>query len=631
MKKDQGKKKGNIRPRTSHTNFSPKSKPFGSNLDRMGLAAILVLGTLIYTNSFDCTFHLDDLNNLRDNPAIRNVSDLRSIWQYSHTRFVAIYSFAWNYHFGQLHVWGYHLVNLTIHLINAILVYWLSFLIFSSPVLKGTFMPKDKTILALAVAGLFVSHPLATQSVTYIVQRMTSMSAMFYLLSLILYLRSRLTHKGKRIKLRLFIGALISALLAILTKENAFTIPFAIILLEIFFLQTKQHPVSFKNGWILPAGAGLVFLIILGFYKYSDVLTNPQFVDPDMGNADITAVHYLLTQFSVILKYIQLLIVPVNQVFDYNYKLVMSFLDPRAWASFLVLAGLIALAIFLFNKHRIISFGIFWFFLTLAIESSIIPLQDLIFEHRTYLPSFGFFLLLVYIVYLLTWPNYKSIGIAIMAILIVVNSVLAYRRNKVWQDEVTLCTDSIQKSPDKARPYNNRGDALVDQNKLEEAFSDFNKAIELHPKYSMAYYNRGNVFEKQKKYDQAIADYNAAIRYRPDFDKAFNNRGTVYKELNRLDEAMSDYDRVIALNPSNSMVYNNRGTIYILQSQYQRAIEELNKAIALKHDFAEAFGNRGIAELKLGNAQEGCMDIKKAADLGFAPAGEFYRQNCQSR
>ena len=376
-------------------------------------------------------------------------------------------------------------------------------------------------------------------------------------------------------------------------------------------------------------GGALLGLIAIGFYNYSDVIFKPQFLDPDVADSAITAQNYLLTQFSVIVKYIQLLLVPVNLVFDYDYKLVTSFLDPRAWLSFLALAGLVVLAVYMFKKHRILSFGIFWFFLTLSIESSIIPLQDLIFEHRTYLPSFGYFLVVVYVIYLFTWNKYKTAGLSILGLLIAVNSFLAFNRNKVWKDEVTLTTDTIRKMPNKARPYNNRGDALVDQKKYTEALSDFNKAISINPKYSMAYYNRGTIYEKEKKYEEALTDFNTSIRYRHDFDKAYNNRGTIYKLMNRLDEAMADYQQAIELNPSYTMAYNNRGTVHIMQNQLPYAVEDLNKAIELKPDFAEAYANRGIAHMKMGKQQEGCADLKKAADLGFQPAGEYYRQNCQ--
>ncbi|HSF89709.1 MAG TPA: tetratricopeptide repeat protein [Saprospiraceae bacterium] len=627
MTKDTGKKKGSIRPARSKNYSSPISDVFGSSLALKGIATILILGFIIYSNSFGSTFHLDDINNIRDNQSIRNLTDIKGMWEFSQTRFLALYTFALNFHYGQLNVGGYHVVNLIIHLINAILVYWLSFLILSTPALKEKFFPKDKTMLSLAIALLFVSHPLATQSVTYIVQRMTSMSAMFYFLGLVLYLHSRFTDNRKA-KTRLLIACGVSVLLACLTKENAFTFPFAIVLIEIFFLQTRPNAFIFKDKRVLWIGAALLGLIALGFYSYSDYILNPEYEDQNQGDQNITSWRYLLTQFSVILKYIQLLILPVNQVFDYNYKLVTSFLDPRAWISFLALLGLIGLAIVTFKKHRIISFGICWFFLTIAIESSIIPLQDLIFEHRTYLPSFGFFLLFAYVVYWLTWKSKQNLGLSILALVIVVNSVLTFMRNNVWKDEITLCTDSIKKSPGKARPYNNRGDALVDEQRYDEALLDFDKAIELQPKYAMAHYNRGNLYQKQKKYELALADFNNAVRYERDFDKAYNNRGTLYKETNRLDEAIVDYDRAISLNPDYHMAYNNRGSVYILQKQYQRAIEDLDQAIALKPDFAEAFGNRGIAKLKMGNT-DGCVDLKRSADLGFLPAGEFYRQYCK--
>src|SRR5262249_38798034 len=163
--------------------------------------------------------------------------------------------------------------------------------------------------------------------------------------------------------------------------------------------------------------------------------------------------------------------------------------------------------IFLFKKQRIFSFGIFWFFLTLSIESSIIPLQDVIFEHRTYLPSFGFFLCMSYGIYLLTWKDYKKVGIAACALIIGIYAVMAFDRNSYWKDEITLWSDVIQKSPNKARGYNNRGDDYMEENKFNEAMSDFNKALTINPAFAMAYYNRANVYKKQEKYQESIADY----------------------------------------------------------------------------------------------------------------------------
>ena len=629
MKNEKGKKKalGKSSPRKSQTLL--QSGPIGSYFTLAGIASILLLGIILYANSFNCSFHFDDLDNLKQNLAIRSLSNIRAMWEFSHTRFLAYYTFALNYHFSQLNVWSYHLINLMIHLINAGLVYWLSCLIFSSPVLKDKPISKDKKIVAFITAMLFVSHPLATQSVTYIIQRMSSMAAMFYLLSIVLYIMGRYTLNNKKWKYLFFAGCGLSALLAMLTKENAFTLPFAIVLVELFFLQTHNYSALFKDRRVLLAGVGLLCFIALVVYKYPSNIFNSFPIDSDTPDKSITSSNYLFTQFSVIVKYIQLLLVPIHQNLDYDYKLVHHFTDARSIGSFLVLVVLLGLAVFLFKKQRIFSFGIFWFFLTLSIESSIIPLQDLIFEHRTYLPSYGFFLCMSYGIYLLTWENYRKVGIAIIALIIGTNSILTIARNSLWIDEITLWTDVISKSPNKARPYNNRGDDYIAENKLQEAMNDFNKALQLNPKFAMAYYNRANVYEKQQKYEQAIDDYDIAIGLNPRFHNAFSNRGNIYKMTNRLDEAVRDYSEAIKLKPTYPMAYNNRASAYILQNKNQEAIEDLNESIKLKPDFEEAFGNRGLAEMNMGNMQLACGDFQQAVNLGFKPAAEVMARNCK--
>jgi tetratricopeptide (TPR) repeat protein len=424
-------------------------------------------------------------------------------------------------------------------------------------------------------------------------------------------------------------GVAFPPLCAVLTKEMTFTLPFAIILVEIFFLRSEKNPFSFKDYRVLLTGVGLLLFIGIGYFKFSSFISTSYEIDTDSTDRSLTAYNYLYTQFSVIVKYIQLLLVPLNQNLDYDYKLVHHFTDARSLQYFFILLALLALAVFLFKKQRIFSFGIFWFFLTLSIESSIIPLQDLIVEHRTYLPSFGFFLCMAYGIYLLTWLNYKKIGIAVLVLIIGANAVLTFSRNSVWKDEVTLWSDVISKSPKKARPYNNRGDDYLEQNKLNEALSDFNKALEINPKFAMAYYNRANYYKKESLYDKALDDYDMVIHLWPRFHKAFSNRGNIYKLQNRLDEAVRDYTQALTFSPTYYLGYNNRASVYILQNKNAEAIQDLNASIKLKPDFAEAYANRGLAQLNTGNYQMGCLDLKQAVDLGFKPAAEVLARNCK--
>jgi Tfp pilus assembly protein PilF len=562
--------------------------------------------------------------------AIRDLSDLQAIWNYSNSRFIAYYTFAINYHFGELGVYGYHLFNLIVHLINAALVYFLTLLIFSTPAIKKYAITKDKNIIAFITALLFVSHPLATGSVTYIVQRMASLVTLFYLLSLAFYIKARLIPKFNLSKYGLLAVALISFVLAMYTKQNAFTLPFVIMLIEICFFSTKRVTINLKDYRVISVIAGFVImtLVILSNYSLANVFKP---IQPDVTNnfTLISPLNYLLTQFSVIVKYIQLLILPINQNLDYDYRLSSSLFELRTFVSFLFLLSLVVLAIFQYKKNRIITFGVFWFFITLSIESSFIPISDLIFEHRTYLPSFGFFIVLSSIIYALLWEKRKNYAIAIFAIIIISNSYLTYERNKVWKDELTLLEDVISKSPNEARNYNNRASIYMSQKRYNEAMDDLNIALELRPQYGDAYYNRGLIFSYDKKYDSALENYNKAVELIPDHFMAYNNRGLVHKTNNNLNKAFQDFNKAIELKPNYDMAYTNRGTIHMLKNKYLDGIQDFTKAIELNPNLAAAYVNRGVAESRLGNKEKSCQDYKRAIELGYTQVEQWYNQNCR--
>jgi tetratricopeptide (TPR) repeat protein len=624
----------------------------------LGIAIIFILGIIIYSNSFNCAFHLDDKTSIVDNMTIRDLSDLNAIWNYSHGRFIAYFTFAVNYHFGELNIEGYHLFNLIIHLFNASLIYWLTLMILSSPALKQYAIIKDKKIIALFTALLFVSHPLATQSVTYIVQRLASLVTLFYLLSVAFYIKSRLTQKGNFTKYGTLAIALVSAVLAMFTKQNAFTLPLTLILIEFCFFQNKKFSINFKDFRVLLsiAAFALITLVILSNYSLSNIFTT---LTPDSQNnfTRITPTNYLFTQFSVIVKYIQLLFLPINLNLDYDFRVSNSFFEIRTLLSFLFLLSLVALAIYQYKKNRIITFGIGWFFITLSVESSIIPISDVIFEHRTYLPSFGFFIILSSIIYSFLWKRYKLLAIAILVIIIGTNSFMTYERNEIWKSKMSLLNDVISKSPNKARPYNNRGSLFKGENKFDRAIQDFTKAIALKPNYALPYYNRGIVYSKQKKnenalkdyskaielnpdyykaycergnllqsqnkFDRAIQDYNKAIELNPNYAIAYNNTGIVFKKKKKLDAALENYNKAIELNPDYFEAYGNRGEVHLLLKNYPDAVQNLNTAIELNPEFANAYANRGLAEIKLGNIEKACLDFKRAIVLGIKQVEEW--------
>lgn len=614
MKKKNQKKTGSKKTQLQQRKQATKQNIFKKYSSLLGMVVIMLLGIVIYSNSFVCSFNFDDLNSIINNTNIQDLSNVKAWWNFSPNRPVSMFTFALNYHFSQLDVWSYHLVNLMVHLINACLVWWLTLLLFSSPVMKSHPLVKHKKVLAFITALLFVSHPLATQSVTYIIQRQASMAAMFYLLSLALYAKARISEKGVKENLFLFVGAIISGVLAVLTKENAYTLPFAIILFDFCFLRTKKISINLKDYRIILVITAFIGLVVFLLFKFSLHIFDP--LPPSQGNDfTVTPLNYLLTQFSVIVKYMQLLILPINQNLDYDFPLSTSFLEIRTLLSFLFLSALIILAIFLFKRNRIISFGIFWFFLTLIIESSIIPINDLIYEHRTYLPSYGYFIILSTIIITFIWDKNKYIAIALLTIIVISNSIFTYERNKVWKNDLTLWNDVVSKSPNKARPVNNRGIYYLKTQQWEKAIADFSKGIELYPKWAVTYYNRGVAQEIIRQTDKALADYNTAIKLDTLYADAYYNRGNVLGNTGNIEQAIENFSKVIQINPDNINALYNRGVSYAALTQWEKAIDDLSRVIEIDPYHAKAFSNLGAAWANTGQWEKAIYDYTRALEI----------------
>lgn len=567
-----------------------KSVSAGRLTVMLHLAIILVLGTVIYSNSFDCTFHFDDIISIVNNDAIKDVSDINTIWKSNSRRFIAYLSLAINHHFGALNVWGYHFFNLMIHLTTSLLVYWLMFITLKTPNIKNLIPVKDQQWIALVVALMFVSHPLATQSVTYIIQRMASMVTLFYLFAIILYLKGRLNQGSTSLSIGYFITALIAAIFALFTKENAFTIPLVILLVEISLFKRDKIVVNFSKPRIILGCIVFLSFLLLLFSRVSSSFF--QTIPPSFGHTyTVTPWNYLLTQFSVIAKYIQLLCFPINLNFDYDYAISNSLMEPRTFLSLGFLLALVGLSLYLFKKQKLISFGIMWFFITISIESSFIPLADLIFEHRTYLPSVGFFMILTLGIYQLIWQKNKKIALGLIFLIIGTNSFATYQRNKVWKNEGTLWNDVIAKSPDKARPYLCRGNYYKNLKRNKEALSDFTKSISLNPAYIEPYNNKGTTLYNEGLLTEALSYLNYAIENSPDYTEAYINKGIVLATQKKYTTALENFNKAIEIEPNNADIYINRSLTYLNMGDKNKSCLDISTAIKLKHPEAQDIYN----------------------------------------
>lgn len=490
------------------------------------LVIIAISGISAYSNTFFSTFHFDDFRTIVNNPSVRNIYNLGDIWNFWPNRFITFVSLALNYRWGGLGVFGYHLFNFLLHLGSAILVWYFTILTLNTPLMQKESIAAYAKLISLFAGTVFLLHPIQTQPVNYIIQRATLLAVFFYMASLSLYVKARLRDKntpGSGIGKVYYIGSLLSAILSMFSKEMAISLPLTICLYELCFIKTKEH---FGLKYVIPFLAIIPVIPLTMFLTKSvDVFGMHRISEDSPG---ISSGHYFLTQLRVMVTYLRLAILPLNQNLDYDYPVAKSMLDIPVVSSLLFLLLILVSAFRFFDKFKLAAFGIFWFFITLLPESSVIPIKDVIFEHRLYLPIVGFSLFLPSGLYYLLKERSVKFTVIILSFLIVGYSVMTYQRNRVWKDEFTLLSDTIKKSPYKARPYNDLGYAYHIKGELNLALSHYSKAIEIAPNLAGTYFNRGLVYQLKGELNLALSDYNKAIEIKPNYAEAYYNRAVVY-------------------------------------------------------------------------------------------------------
>lgn len=563
---------------------------------------IVIIGIVAYSNSFDCSFHFDDNQTIVENTGIRDLqASLRKA--FSGTRGFADLTFALNYHFGKLNVWGYHFVNIIIHIINALLVYFILILTFKTPALKDKPITEYRAFVAAFAAIIFVVHPIQTQAVTYIVQRYASLAALFYLAAIFLYIKARLLINGgadkqedKRFSLphiAFYAGALVSAFCAMHVKEITITLPAVILLYEFFFFRPSFMTIKRRFFYLLPFLL-TVFIIPMTLYSggvsFDDV---GNFIERSTAETHlISRADYLFTQFNVIVTYIRLLLLPVNQTPAYSYSISSSLFDGHTFFSFLFLAALFSFGMWLFKRSRLASFGIFWFFVTLSVESSIIPIKDVIFEHRVYLPSVGFIIMFFALLVEIAgrFKVRKVMLLAFVLLLVMAGTGLTIHRNSIWKNDYTLWKDAVAKSPYSARAHNALGDAYFRRGQYKLALKEIEMAITLEQNFAPAYYNLGPVLEKLGDIEYAIKAYTSALKFDINKDKAYYNLGRLYYSQKAYGLSLEAYNNLIHIRPDldDSSVFNSIGNVYKETGDYKKAEENYKKAVTIDPAYSDA-------------------------------------------
>lgn len=563
--------------------------------DLIVLAALSLLGFALYSNVINGPFIMDDYMYIADNAGVKDLSNFTA---FRGTRYLAYLSFALNFALGGEVTTGYHLFNIGLHIANSFMVYLITGFIFRSPLFSDNDGSKrlGKSI-AFAAALIFLTHPLQTQAVSYISQRLASFAAFFYLLSLSLYMKFRLKEfeEGKK-AWGFFVLALLSTIAAQKTKEITFTLPVMIVLFEAAFFSGIKG--ALRRASLLPFLACLLiipfelFAIELGLRGASasvdDFIISKQ-VSELKG---ISSYEYLLTQFRVLITYLRLLILPAGQSFVYNYALYKSLLQPAVIASFLFLLALLGSAFFMAYRsikrrafgYFLIPLGVFWFFITSSIESSVIPIKDVIFEHRMYLPIAGLifsFTAALFYFFSKRGKNGFYISWAIVLATAVVFSIATYKRNMVWADEVVFWEDNLKKAPGVPDAHELMGEALVRAGRYGEAEAHYLKAIELDPKHLLAHKNLAWAYRQMNRPNDELAVCERIAELSPDDFEARYNIGSILLRFGMYAQAEARLKEALALNPNDPELHVNIGNAIYRQGRREEAIEEYRMALSI--------------------------------------------------
>ena len=504
-----------------------------------------------------------------------------------------------------LNAGGYHITNLILHILSALLLFWL-FNRMTGMIWRSAF-----------VAAVFALHPLHVESVAWIAERKDVLSAFFWMLTLCLYV-----YYTERPAIKRYLLVLFSFVCALMSKPMVVTLPVIMILLDYWPLGRFESRKNKSNLilWQLKEKTpffilSAVFSIITIYAQYNPS-TDIYPLISRLANALVSFVTYLEKTFW-----------PHDMAVFYPFPAQIPLWQTMV-AAFLIIA-ISAAVILMARRLPYLFVGWLWYVITLLPVIGIIQVGDFSMADRYhYLPSIGIAVMLAWGVPSLmkSEETRKNILFPAAITFLTLLSVLTWQQCGQWKNSITLFSHALQSTKNNAFAHNNVAPSLAEEGKIEEAIDHYNEAIRLDPDYPDAYSNRGNAYATLGQHQQAIEDYNKAIRLKPDFAIAYYNRGIIEIKLGLYQKAIDDFNEAIRLKPDYTDAYNNRGGAYFKLGQYQRAVDDFSKAIHLKPDYADAYNNRGGAYFNQGNKEPGCYDAQKACKLGNCTALEWAKR-----
>jgi len=614
----------------------PVSKRAAFPLDRGAIvlvAALLACATLPYLGILFNGFVYDDDFQIVQNPYIRSFQHVKKIftanvWSFegpavsNYYRPMMTLGYLLCYKIFGLHPYGFHLVSLLLHALIVCLVFVLA------ERLTG-----DRRC-AFVAGAIFALHPIHSESVAWIAAVTDLELTFFYLITFWLFLA--LARPGGRLSGRRLAVVAATFILALLSKEQAMTLPALATVYEHFYREdhsetsTRQKLARYGVLWLVGAAYLLLRVYFLGMLV------------PVKRLGQVTRWQIVLSATALVGQYVWKLVWPVRLYAFYVFHPSTSPFDPRVLTGLAVLLALAALFWVYWRSPernvRFASFAILWFLATLAPVLNAHWMGENVFTERyLYLPSVGV-AWLVGLGATKLWSRTAASPAprrALALVAVTVGMLYAARiviRDRDWKNDIVLYTRTLEVAPQPLF-YLNLGRALAGQGRIDEAIAQYSQALRINPDFPEAHYNLGHALAGQGKIDEAIAQYSQALRIEPDFTEAHINLGVALARQGRFDEAMAHYSQALRINPDSPAVHNNLGLALAGQGRIDEAIAQYSEALRINPDYPEAHYNLGLALARQGRIDEAIAQYFQALrinpdypvvhnNLGLALAGQ---------
>lgn len=533
-------------------------------LSQLGYCLLIsLLGVLFFSNHLNNPFQFDSVAYIANNASLKNPETLLTLefWQREFlSRSLLRMSLALNAHLDGFRPFGYHILNLAFHILNALLLF---FVLEKSFHRFGMEAMGCKRIRAVSFfsAAFFLCHPIQTESVIYIMSRSEVIASTFYLAGFLLF--QQLLNRPSTSRLQYcfyFLALFLIALAGFSIKQIIATQPAIMALYYLCSCPEQAPALRFLKKWRWAIFGIIAGIISSLFYK---LLTDETFlIGPSRAEEMVGRAKYMLSQPSVIVfYYLKMLLFPMNLNIDPDIEVVARLLSWNFLIPVLCIASLLLCSLKFF-KTRFVFFFLCWFFIILSPSSSIVTLHDLAAEHRVYLASAGIFVLITYWVSEITrrWGEIPALKI-ILIFCVFALGIMTLKRNAVWQSELSLWQDTYQKSPHKLRPLINLARAHSLEGNTDKAIKYYQESLVEGPAVFATNYNLGDLYLKKNLVNEAMRHFNLASRIEPEIPESFARIGEIYLLQKKFELADPYFRRAVELNPRSAQVFKNLGVL----------------------------------------------------------------------